>query len=326
MKKFFKFLIIPSILFLILIGFFGLYTYKFFNSPTIANDTFFVVEKGNNFFEIVENLSHKKIINPLNKNLFLYVSRILYKNKVNIKAGEYLFTKNNTPLEILKKLEKGQIYYRKITFAEGLSNDTILKMIDSAEGLIGDLPNYEIPEGTLLPETYLYTTGETKKSIILRMQKAMVEYFNKEWDNRASDLPFKTKQEALSLASIVEKETGINSERGKVASVFINRLKRKMRLQSDPTVVYAFTKGNVDLERPIRKSDLIRVSEYNTYIIKGIPEKPIANPGKEAIHATLHPEKTNYLYFVATGTGGHNFSKTLKEHNEFVKKYRNIVK
>ena len=99
-----------------------------------------------------------------------------------------------------------------------------------------------------------------------------------------------------------------------------------MRLQSDPTVVYAFTKGNVDLERPIRKSDLTRVSEYNTYIIKGIPEKPIANPGKEAIHATLHPEKTNYLYFVATGTGGHNFSKTLKEHNEFVKKYRNIVK
>lgn len=325
MRKFFKFLIILSISFFILIGFFGLYTYKFFNSPTVANDTFFIVEKGDNFFEIVENLSNKKIIKSLNKNLFLYVSRILYKNKVNIKAGEYLFAKNSTPLEILKKLEKGQIYYRKITFAEGLSNDTILKMIDSAEGLVGDLPNYEILEGTLLPETYLYTTGESKKSIILRMQKAMVEYFNKEWDNRASDLPFTTKQEALSLASIVEKETGIDSERGKVASVFVNRLKRKMRLQSDPTVVYAFTKGNVDLERPIRKSDLTRISEYNTYIIKGIPEKPIANPGKEAIYATLHPEKTDYLYFVATGNGGHNFSKTLKEHNEFVKKYRNII-
>ncbi len=137
---------------------------------------------------------------------------------------------------------------------------------------------------------------------------------------------FTTKQEALSLASIVEKETGIPTERGKVASVFINRLRKGMRLQSDPTVIYSFAMGNKDLEREIRKSDIARMSEYNTYRIKGIPQKPIANAGKDAIRAVLRPEKTNYLYFVATGNGGHNFSSTLDEHNTFVKEYRQKLK
>ncbi len=281
-----------------------------------------MINKGDNFTEIVDNLVDKNIIQPINKRLFFYLSKLIYKNKIHIKAGEYLFTTADTPLTIIRKLNRGEVYYRKLTFAEGLSNDTILKIIDSAEGLIGELPTMEIEEGTLLPETYLYTLGETKKSIISRMQKAMVEFFDEQWEKKASDLPFKTKQEALSLASIIEKETGVPNERGKVASVFVNRLKKNMRLQSDPTVVYAFTKGNVDLERPIRKSDLARISEYNTYLIKGIPSKPISNPGKDAIIATLNPERTDYLFFVATGNGGHNFSKTLKEHNSFVKKYR----
>ncbi|HSQ97319.1 MAG TPA: endolytic transglycosylase MltG [Rickettsiales bacterium] len=323
--KILKFFILSIFVFLIFIGAFAFYSYRFFNVPYIKNDTFFIVSKGDNFVEVVNNLSEKNIMKPFNKKLFFYISKVIYRNKIVIKAGEYLFAKNDTPLMIIKKLEKGEIYYRKLTFAEGLSNDSIFKIIDSTEGLTGDLPTEEIEEGTLLPETYLYTTGETKKSLIVRMQKAMIQFFDEEWDKRAEDLPFTTKKEALSLASIIEKETGLPDERGKVASVFINRLKTKMRLQSDPTVVYAFTKGNVDLERPIRKSDLLRASEYNTYIIKGIPEKPIANPGKDAIKATLNPEKTNYLYFVATGNGGHNFSKTLKEHNEFVQKYRKVV-
>jgi len=323
--KIFRFFLLFLFIFLIFIGAFSFYSYRFFNVPYIKNDTFFIVKKGDNFTKIVNNLSDKNIIKPFNKKLFLYTSKIIYKNKIVVKAGEYLFAKNDTPLMIVRKLEKGEIYYRKLTFAEGLSNDTIIKMINSAEGLVGEIPSEEIAEGTLLPETYLYTAGETKKSLILRMQKAMIQFFNEQWGKRADDLPFKTKQEALSLASIIEKETGLPSERAKVASVFINRLKRKMRLQSDPTVIYAFTGGNVDLERPIRKSDLTRISEYNTYIIKGIPDKPIANPGKEAIIATLNPEKTDYLYFVATGNGGHNFSKTLKEHNKFVGEYREII-
>lgn len=323
--KFLKFLFFITILNLVLLASFSYYTYNYFNSPYLKDDVYFVVSKGDNFHNIFKKFSDNNIINPTGKEVFFYVSRILYRNKMNIKAGEYQFLKNDTPLSILKKLQNGNILYRKITFAEGLSNDSILKIIDSTFGLVGDLPSESIPEGTLLPETYLYTFGESKSDIIVRMQKAMIDFFNQEWNNRSTDLPFKTKKEALSLASIVEKETGLAFERGKVASVFVNRLKIGMRLQSDPTVVYSFTKGDKSLERLIRKSDLSRPSEYNTYLIKGIPEKPISNPGKDSIKAVLNPEKTNYLYFVATGNGGHNFSKNLKEHNRFVLYYRKIL-
>ena len=320
--KFFFFIIL--LLFVVFCGF-AYYTYDYFTSPYVKNDVFLVVDKGTTFREVVNDLAKDNIINPKTKSLFLHLPKILYGNKMKIKAGEYRFLAGTTPIDVLKQLKNGKVYYRKLTIAEGLSNDSIFKIIDSTPGLTGDMPTNEITEGTLLPETYLYTYGDTKKSIISRMQKAMIDFFNEEWDKRAPDLPFNTKQEALSLASIVEKETGIPEERGMVASVFVNRLKKGMRLQSDPTVVYAFTKGNKDLEREIRRSDLARVSEYNTYIIKGIPKNPIANPGKDAIKAVLNPDKTDYLYFVATGNGGHNFSKTLKEHNNFVKSYRKNI-
>lgn len=320
--KFFFFIIL--LLFVVFCGF-AYYTYDYFTSPYVKNDVFLVVDKGTTFREVVNDLAKDNIINPKTKSLFLHLPKILYGNKMNIKAGEYRFLAGTAPIDVLKQLKNGKVYYRKLTIAEGLSNDSIFKIIDSTPGLTGDMPTNEITEGTLLPETYLYTYGDTKKSIISRMQKAMIDFFNEEWDKRAPDLPFNTKQEALSLASIVEKETGIPEERGMVASVFVNRLKKGMRLQSDPTVVYAFTKGNKDLEREIRRSDLARVSEYNTYIIKGIPKNPIANPGKDAIKAVLNPDKTDYLYFVATGNGGHNFSKTLKEHNNFVKSYRKNI-
>ena len=323
--KIFKFFFYMILLAVLIFCGSAYYTYHYFTNPYLKEDKFFIVDKGTTFKEIVGNLSNEGVIDSKAKVLFLHLPRLIYGNKVNIKAGEYKFSANTSLFEILRQLKNGKIYYRKLTFAEGLSNDSILKIIDSATGLMGDLPTKEIAEGTLLPETYLYTYGDTKKELIARMQKAMIDFFNEEWLKRATDLPYKTKQEALSLASIVEKETGIPEERGKVASVFVNRLRRKMRLQSDPTVVYAFAKGNKDLERPIKKSDLRRVSEYNTYIIKGIPESPITNPGKDAIRAVLNPDKTDYLYFVANGNGGHNFSKTLKEHNKFVGKYRNIT-
>lgn len=323
--KIIKYLFFLFLFFILILCGFVFYSYNYFTSPYVKQDTYFIVNKGDSFKEIVDTLSEDDLINPKTKNLFLYISKILYKNNINVKAGEYMFSKDTTPIQILKKLKNGDVFFRKITFAEGLSNHSIFKIIDEAPGLVGELPSQEIGEGTLLPETYLYTYGDSKKEIINRMKKAMIDFINQEWEKRATDLPFKTKKEALSLASIVEKETGIPEERGLVASVFVNRLKRGMRLQSDPTVVYAFTKGNKELEREIRKSDLARISEYNTYIIKGIPESPIANPGKESIKAVLNPEKTDYLYFVATGDGGHNFSKTLREHNNFVKKYRKKI-
>ena len=300
-------------------------SHSYFNSQSVYKDKFFIVNKGDNFHKITINLVKENIIQEKDRKLFYYISKIIYKNNIKIRAGEYFFLNGETPLNIINKLKKGDVFFRKITFAEGLSNDSMLKLIDSAPGLIGNLPSEEVVEGTLLPETYLYTAGETKRELIIRMQKAMVEFFNKEWENRAPNLPFKTKTEALNLASIVEKETGVPEERGMVASVFINRVRNGWKLDSDPTVVYAFTNGNKDLERPIRKSDLQRISEYNTYVIQGIPSKAIANPGKDSIKAVLNPKQTDYLFFVATGNGGHNFSKTLEEHNKFVEEYRNKV-
>lgn len=324
--KFFKVILLLFVFFVVLGFSFLYYSFNYFKSPFVKNDSYFIVSKGDSFKHIVNNLAKDNLINPKTKKLVLYVPQLLYGNNFSVKIGEYMFESGTSPFELIKKLKNGKVHYRKLTFAEGLSNDSILKIIDSTYGLFGDMPTEEFMEGTLLPETYLYTFGNTKKEIINRMQKTMIDFVNEEWEKRSPDLPFSTKQEALSLASIVEKETGVPSERGKVASVFVNRLKRKMRLQSDPTVVYAFTKGNKDLEREIRRSDLTRVSEYNTYIIKGIPEYPIANPGKDSIRAVLNPEKTDYIFFVATGNGGHNFSETLKDHNIFVRQYRETLK
>lgn len=321
-----KFLLVLFLLVFISFCGFSYYTYALFTTPSVKEDTFFIVKKGNSFRTIVINLIEQNLIPKNSKFIFKNVSRLIYKNQLTIKAGEYEFLKGTSPYDILIQLEEGDVYIRKITFAEGLTNDTILKMIDSTYGLFGDLPNEKIEEGTLLPETYTYTYGDSKSSIVKRMQKAMKDFLDKEWLKRSYDLPFETKEEAISLASIVEKETGIPEERGKVASVFVNRLRKGMRLQSDPTVIYSFTMGNKDLEREIRQSDLARISEYNTYRINGIPKKAIANPGRDAIKAVLNPENTNYLYFVATGDGGHNFSSTLDEHNTFVYQYRQKLK
>jgi len=220
----------------------------------------------------------------------------------------------------------GDVHYRKVTFSEGLSNHSILRIIDLAEGLIGDISEIKIKEGTLLTDTYKYQRGDTKESVVKRMQDSMMQFLDEAWGKRQANLPVKTKEEALILASIIEKETGLPEERRKVASVFVNRLKIGMKLQSDPTVVYAFTKGNVDLERDIRRSDLARKSSYNTYYVYGLPPTPIANSGREAILATLNPDQTKYLYFVATGNGGHNFSTNLREHINFVNRYKKELK
>ena len=303
------------------------YFYKYFNKPIIIENTYFIINKGDTFKKIINNLNKKNLLNNNYNQIYFYIAKVYFKNNFNIKAGEYLFQKDYSLIDIIKTIRSGKIFYRKITIAEGLSNHSILKIIDNAYGLIGELPTYEIMEGTLLPETYLYTYGDTKESLIKRMQKDMIDYVDKEWEKRAKNLPFKTKDEVLSLASIIEKETGIPEERKTIASVFINRLKKNMKLQSDPTVIYAFTKGNKELEREIRRSDLNAENEYNTYYIYGIPKKPICNPGKDAIKATLNPDKTDYLYFVAKGGNekGHNFSSNLEQHNNFVKIYRKNI-
>jgi UPF0755 protein len=174
----------------------------------------------------------------------------------------------------------------------------------------------------LLPDTYAFQRGETREKIVERMRQAQAKLIDSLWDQRAANLPLKTKEEALILASIVEKETGIAAERKRVASVFINRLRKGMRLQSDPTIIYGIVGGKGKLGRPIRRSEIDAKTAYNTYQIDGLPPTPIANPGRLAIEAVLQPDETEELYFVADGKGGHAFAKTLAEHEANVKLYR----
>jgi UPF0755 protein len=204
-----------------------------------------------------------------------------------------------------------------------LSSAEIIALLESAEGLtgeIGDIP----PEGTLLPETYHFSYGDARADIVARMKAGVSEAIEALWPKRRADLPLKSPEEAIVLASIVEKETGVAEERPMVAGVFVNRLERGMPLQSDPTVIYALTMGKAPLGRKLAKPDLEADSPFNTYRYKGLPPAPIANPGRAALEAVANPSRTDELYFVADGTGGHVFSSTLEEHNQNVARWRRI--
>jgi len=209
----------------------------------------------------------------------------------------------------------------RITVAEGVTSWQVadgLKRADFLQGKIDQTP----PEGALLPDSYEVERGADRNALLGEMSDRQAAVLAELWASRAPDLPYDSPEAAMVMASIVEKETGIAEERGKVASVFINRLAKGMKLQTDPTVIYGITKGEGVLGRGLRQSELRRETPYNTYVIDGLPPGPIANPGKAAIAAALNPEKTDFLYFVADGTGGHAFAKTLEEHNDNVAKWR----
>lgn len=296
----------------------------YFNAPNSYHreDKRFIIESGLTFRQVVEKLHKDKIIK--NPDAFLYLSQLIKGVNLKVRYGEYFFEKNTSYYKILHKMVRGNIFFRKVTAAEGLTSNSILKIIENSPGLIGQVPE-KISEGSLLPETYFYSYNDTKASIVKRMRESMTKNLDELWEKRDPSIPVKTKEQALILASIVEKETGIASERPKVASVFTNRLKKGMKLQSDPTIIYSFTMGNKSLERPIRLSDIRNNSNYNTYNIYGLPPTPICNPGVEAIKAVLNPPQTDYLYFVATGKGEHHFSVTIAEHNEYVARYRAAI-
>ena len=243
-------------------------------------------------------------------------------NTHKIKSGEYSIPRRASAKMVMDILVGGQTYIRRVVIPEGLTSAQIVEILNNAKGLVGVIS--QTPKnGTLLPETYHYSYGDTKEGIIVRMQNAMKRVIDEEWEKRADKLPLKSKQEAIILASIVEKETSLKKERAMVAGVFINRLNKKMRLQSDPTVIYAVTDGRLDLNRSLKKADLKIQHPYNTYVIPALPVGPIGNPGKEAIKAVLNPAETDALYFVATGRGGHAFAKTLKEHNKNIQNWLN---
>ena len=237
-----------------------------------------------------------------------------------LKAGEYAIPGGASMATVAGILVSGKAIQHKLTAAEGLTSDMIWKLVQKDPVLVGDAG--PVPaEGTLLPETYLFTRGETRTGLLAKMAAAQQKFLRARWEARASDLPFKSMAEAVILASIVEKETALPAERPHIAGLFINRLKVGMRLQSDPTIIYGITRG-YPLGRGIRQSEIEGATPYNTYVIAGLPPTPIANPGKDAIAAALNPQETDDLFFVATGKGGHVFSATISEHARNVAAWR----
>ncbi|UTW53869.1 endolytic transglycosylase MltG [Kordiimonas sp. SCSIO 12610] len=242
-----------------------------------------------------------------------------------LRSGEFEIPKGLPLREILMKIVRGNSHSRKVTIPEGYSVLQAIDVLSNSFGIEASSKINALPiEGSLLPETYVYERGDTLNTLLQRMEKEMQKVLLQAWDSRAGNLPIQSMEEALILASIVEKETALQNERSLVAAVFLNRLRKGMRLQSDPTIIYGLTNG-LPLGRAITKADINSDTPYNTYRIKGLPPTPIANPGLEAIKAVLNPpEGADYLYFVADGTGGHAFAKTLKEHNKNVANWRKI--
>ncbi|WCL52792.1 endolytic transglycosylase MltG [Gimibacter soli] len=239
-----------------------------------------------------------------------------------LKAGEYELKPGTRLVDHLMAMRDGDTFKRRVAVPEGLSSAQVISLIKDAFGL--ELEGLTEPaEGSLQPDTWFYERGDKATALVARMQAAQAVFLKEAWETRAPGLPLRSPEEALVLASIVEKETGVASERPLVAAVFVNRLKKGMRLQSDPTVVYGVN-GGQPLGRAIRKSDLAAENPYNTYVINGLPPTPIANPGRDTIRAVLDPAPVDYLYFVADGTGGHAFARTHDQHLKNVAAWRRV--
>jgi UPF0755 protein len=240
-----------------------------------------------------------------------------------LKAGEYEFPKYATMRQVLDTIVEGKSIEHKVTLAEGLTSYQMVEKLMAHPELKGEITEIP-PEGSLLPDTYKFGRDDTRQDIIERMRAAQAKFLAKVWATRDENIVVTTPEEALILASIVEKETGIADERPRIAAVFENRLRKNMRLQSDPTIIYGLVGGKAVLDHPLQQEEVDRETAYNTYKINGLPPTPIANPGRAAIEAVLRPAKTKDLYFVADGTGGHVFAASLDEHNRNVFKWRKV--
>jgi UPF0755 protein len=253
----------------------------------------------------------------------LYMLRVLLAQQhAALQAGEYAFLPGIAPQAVTQKLTQGEVVRHSLTIPAGVVSDDIRALLAQESLLTGDLPD-TIAEGALLPETYFFRRGDSRTKVLARMQAQMQAALDNAWKARKPDVPLHTPQEALILASIVEKETGLPQERGRVAAVFLNRLRLGMKLQADPTTVYGIFRASGERKSGLTKRDLASDSPYNTYLIPGLPPGPITHPSQAAIEAVLNPPESAELYFVATGTGGHVFATTLDEHQRNVAAYRN---
>ncbi|MEM8751426.1 MAG: endolytic transglycosylase MltG [Pseudomonadota bacterium] len=303
-----------------LIGF-ALYQIDSFSAPGATTEpTRVTIESGSTLKEASDVLEEAGAIESA--TIFRLGAR--YKGlETELKQGEYEIPAGASMAEVLDIVTTGRSIQYRITVAEGLTSWEVVQILNESDLLTGEI--VEVPkEGSLAPDTYFVSRGMSRETVIGRMRAAQEAILARAWELRDPDSPLASPEEALILASIIEKETGVAEERPLVGGVFVNRLRRGMRLQSDPTIIYGITNGEGPLDRPILRSDIRRATPYNTYTIDRLPPGPIANPGREAILAAVAPEETEALYFVADGTGGHAFANTLAEHERNVAAWRRI--
>src|ERR1043166_3465354 len=262
----------------------------------------------------------------INVNPWVFIGGVFaLKASSDLKPGEYSFQKNASLRDVIATIVEGKVVQHSVTIPEGLTSEQIVARLSDNDIFTGSVK--EVPrEGTLLPETYKFPRGTTREQVIQRMQQAQKRVLAEIWERRNPDLPVKTPEQLVTLASIVEKETGRADERSRVAAVFTNRLRQKIKLQSDPTIIYGLVGGKGTLGRPIKRSEISQPSPYNTYVIEGLPPGPISNPGRASLEAAANPARTRDLFFVADGTGGHTFTETYDAHQKNVAKLRAMEK
>jgi peptidoglycan lytic transglycosylase G len=273
--------------------------------------------------DIADTLQREGVID---NNRWAFIGAVFaLKARSELKPGEYLFQKNASLRDVIGTMVDGKVVQHAVTIPEGLTSEQIVDRLsdnDIFSGTVREIPR----EGTLLPETYKFPRGATREQVIARMQQAQKRALAEIWERRSPDLPIKTPEQLVTLASIVEKETGKAEERSRVAAVFVNRLRQKIKLQSDPTIIYGLVGGKGTLGRPIKRSEIQQPSPYNTYVVDGLPPGPIANPGRASLEAAANPARTRDLYFVADGTGGHAFSDSYEQHQKNVARLRAMEK
>jgi UPF0755 protein len=288
--------------------------------------------KEDKIVNIPQRAGKRDIADTLNKegvtdvNPWVFIAAVAaLKASSDLKPGEYAFQKNASLRDVIATIVEGKVVQHAVTIAEGLTSEQIVARLSDNEIFTGSVR--EVPrEGTLLPETYKFPRGTTREQVIQRMQQAHKRVLAEIWERRSQDLPVKSPEQLETLASIVEKETGKPDERSRVAAVFVNRMKQKIKLQSDPTIIYGLVGGKGTLGRPIKRSEITQPSPYNTYVIDGLPPGPICNPGRASLEAAANPARTRDLYFVADGTGGHAFTETYDAHQKNVAKLRAMEK
>jgi UPF0755 protein len=317
---------IITIVLVLMIGVGGAYIYgrqKIEAPGPLPEDKVVNIPARSGMTDIADILQRESVID---NNRWAFIGSVLaLKARSDLKPGEYLFQKNASLRDVIGIIVEGKVVQHTVTIPEGLTSEQILARLSENEIFSGTV--HEIPrEGTLLPETYKFPRGTPRDQVIARMQQAQKRVLTEIWERRSPDLPVRTPEQLVTLASIVEKETGKADERSRVAAVFVNRLRQKIKLQSDPTIIYGLVGGKGTLGRPIKRSEIQQPSPYNTYVVDGLPPGPIANPGRASLEAAANPARTRDLFFVADGTGGHAFTETYDQHQKNVAKLRTLEK